>query len=57
MTNITLFILNKNKKIIDVISNAGTNENAFYDDKFTQEINVASTFEFTLEIIVGTSSL
>ena len=50
MTNITLFILNKNKKIIDVISNAGTNENAFYDDKFTQEINVASTFEFTLEL-------
>lgn len=50
MTNITLFILDKNKKIIDVVSNAGTEENAYYDDTFTQEINVASTFEFTLEL-------
>lgn len=50
MTNITLFILDKNKRIIDVISNAGTEENAFYDDTFTQEINVASIFEFTLEL-------
>ena len=48
MTDITLFILNKDKRIIDVVSNAGTNENVFYDDKFIREINVASTFEFTL---------
>lgn len=48
MTDITLFILNKDKKIIDVVSNAGTTENVFYNDKFTREINVASTFEFTL---------
>ena len=50
MTNITLFILDKNKRIIDVISNAGTEENAYYDDKFIQEINVASTYEFKLEL-------
>lgn len=50
MTDITLFILDKNKRIIDVVSNAGTEENAFWDDTFTQEINVASTFEFSLEL-------
>lgn len=50
MTNITLFILDKNKRVIDVISNAGTEKNAFYDDTFTQEINVASIFEFSLEL-------
>lgn len=48
MTDITLFILNKDRRIIDVVSNAGTTENVFYDDKFIREINVASTFEFTL---------
>nr|DAN61021.1 MAG TPA: tail protein [Caudoviricetes sp.] len=50
MTDITLFILDKNKRIIDVVSNAGTEENAFWDDTFTQEINVASIFEFSLEL-------
>jgi len=40
--------LNKNKRIIDVISNTGTTDNMFYDDMFTQEINVASTFEFSI---------
>ena len=48
MNNITLSVLNKNKRIIDVISNTGTTDNMFYDDMFTQEINVASTFEFSI---------
>lgn len=48
MTDITLFLLDKNKRIIDVVSNDGTDENAFYEDKFIREINVASTFEFKL---------
>lgn len=47
MINKTLFILDKNKHIIDVLSNNGSNSTNFYDDTFTQEINVASTFEFS----------
>ena len=47
MINKTLFILDKNKYIIDVLSNNGSNSTNFYDDTFTQEINVASTFEFS----------
>lgn len=47
MDNKTIFILDKNKKIIDVLSNSGNDKNTFFDDLFTQEINVASTFEFS----------
>ena len=43
----TLFILDRNKKIVDVLFNGGKGLTPFFDDTFTQEINAASTFEFT----------
>ena len=59
MADITLFILDKNKRIIDVVSNAGTEENAFWDDTFTQEINnlLKQVITYYLDIVAKISCL
>lgn len=48
MTN-TIFILDKNQNIIDVLSNNGDSpKSPFFDDKYIQDLNTgAETFEFT----------
>ena len=45
----TLFVLNGNKKVIDILSNNGSDPSApFFDDTYTQELDTgAESYEFT----------